>query len=159
MLELKARKELRTVLIVCPISLQKKWQEELEDKFNLKFKIFDNMNDLTETFRTQYSVYGIVNYEKMRKPKDDKKKPHIIDVIQKKGRSLDLLICDEAHRLRNSSTQAHKGLKEIINYTKGVLFLTATPIMISRENLFNLLRLLDETEYNSYPMFENSNNF
>lgn len=156
MLELKARKELRTVLIVCPISLQKKWQEELEDKFNLKFKIFDNMNDLTETFRTQYSVYGIVNYEKMRKPKDDKKKPHIIDVIQKKGRSLDLLICDEAHRLRNSSTQAHKGLKEIINYTKGVLFLTATPIMISRENLFNLLRLLDETEYNSYPMFENS---
>lgn len=117
------------------------------------------MNDLTETFRTQYSVYGIVNYEKMRKPKDDKKKPHIIDVIQKKGRSLDLLICDEAHRLRNSSTQAHKGLKKIINYTKGVLFLTATPIMISRENLFNLLRLLDETEYNSYPMFENSNSF
>lgn len=158
MLELKARKELRNALIVCPISLQKKWQDELDEKFNLKFKIFDDMNDLIGAFQTQYSVMGIVNYEKMRKSKDNSKSKimQMIEVFQKSGKTLDLLICDEAHRLRNSVTHTHNGLKELIDYTKAVLFLTATPIMISRENLFNLLRLLDEAEYNSYSMFENA---
>lgn len=163
MLELKARKELKTTLIVCPISLQKKWQQELEVKFNLKFKIFERIDDLVETFRTHSSVMGIINYEKVRKLRESEginpekqKKQSFAEILQKGGRRIDLLICDEAHRLRNDTTQTHKGIKDIIDQTKAVLFLTATPIMISRENLFHLLQLLDETEYNNYSMFENA---
>ena len=39
MLELKARRELNHVLIVCPKSLQQKWKDELAFKFGLQFKI------------------------------------------------------------------------------------------------------------------------
>ena len=42
MLEQKARKEFRNALIICPISLQQKWKEELEDKFGLTFTIVES---------------------------------------------------------------------------------------------------------------------
>ncbi|WP_373736916.1 SNF2-related protein, partial [Bacteroides heparinolyticus] len=107
-----------------------------------------------------------INYEKIRKPKkqksDDKdakakhQKETLADYLQASGKHIDLLVCDEAHRARNHDTQTFKGLKSIIDSTKAVIFLTATPIMISRENLFNLLRLLNDTEYTSYSIFENA---
>lgn len=166
MLELKARRELRNCLIVCPISLQRKWQDELIEKFNLRFKIYETMKELVADYRSQTSVMGIINYEKIRKPKkqksDDKdakakhQKETLADYLQASGKHIDLLVCDEAHRARNHDTQTFKGLKSIIDSTKAVIFLTATPIMISRENLFNLLRLLNDTEYTSYSIFENA---
>ncbi len=39
--ELLLRHRARTVLIVCPASLQVKWQEEMRDKFGLDFRIVD----------------------------------------------------------------------------------------------------------------------
>lgn len=166
MLELKARRELRNCLIVCPISLQLKWQDELTEKFNLRFKIYDTMKELIADFKSQTSVMGIINYEKIRKPKEQKDdvpgtnikspKETLADYLQSSGKRIDLLVCDEAHRARNHETQTFKGLKAIMDCTKAAIFLTATPIMISRENLFNLLRLLNETEYTSYSIFENA---
>lgn len=166
MLELKARRELRNCLIVCPISLQLKWQDELTEKFNLRFKIYETMKELIADFRSQTSVMGIINYEKIRKPKEQKDdtsgakakstKETLADYLQSSGKRIDLLVCDEAHRARNHETQTFKGLKAIMDCTKAAIFLTATPIMISRENLFNLLRLLNETEYTSYSIFENA---
>lgn len=166
MLELRARRELRTALIVCPLSLQLKWQDELAEKFNLRFKIYDSMKDLIADFKSQSSVMGIINYEKIRRPKDNKEKQDTSDkrdtkdtlsnYLQMSGNHIDLLVCDEAHRARNHETQTFKGLKDLMESTKAALFLTATPIMISRENLFNLLRLLNETEYTSYSIFENA---
>ncbi len=161
MLELKGRREMRTALIICPISLQLKWQDELMEKFNLRFKIYESMKDLLADFKTQPSVMGIINYEKVRIPRDTKTKGHAVKetlatYLETSGRSLDLLVCDEAHRARNSETQTYKGIKALMANTKAALFLTATPIMISQENLFNLLRLLNEEEYTSYSIFQNA---
>ena len=39
--------------------------------------------------------------------------------------------------------------------TDAAIFLTATPIMISEENLYNLLHLLDDTRYHNYQIFKN----
>ncbi len=66
MLELKARRELRNCLIVCPISLQRKWQDELIEKFNLRFKIYETMKELVADYRSQTSVMGIINYIAVR---------------------------------------------------------------------------------------------
>ncbi len=162
MLELQARRELNTALIICPISLQRKWQDELQEKFNLKFKTYESMQDLVSDFRTQPIVLGIINYEKMRRTSSSKnnvkktEKETLSEYLMKTGRSFDLLVCDEAHRLRNDSTQTYKGVKDLMTHVKAALFLTATPIMISQRNLFNLLQLLDEKEYSSYSMFENA---
>jgi hypothetical protein len=57
--------------------------------------------------------------------------------------------------MRNSSTQTFKGAEVIMNLADAAVFLTATPIMISTENLYNLLHLLDNTRYFNYQIFNN----
>lgn len=153
MLELRARRNMQTALIVCPKSLQSKWQNELQEKFGLSFKIYDSITAIAEDLKAG-RIFGIVNYEKIRKPKERENDFH--ELIKEQNRKIDLLVCDEAHRIRNASTLIHKGIQNIMSITKAALFLTATPIMISRENLFNLLKLLDESEYGDYQIFENT---
>ena len=76
MLELKARRELHHVLIVCPKSLREKWKEELAFKFGLQFKIYDSQKELLADIQEhRVPVHAILNYEKIRlkkKKKDDK---------------------------------------------------------------------------------------
>ena len=69
MLELKARHELRNALIICPKSLLEKWQDELRERFDLKFKVYgDEMTSefLRDLKQERDSLYAIVNYEKLR---------------------------------------------------------------------------------------------
>jgi SNF2 family DNA or RNA helicase len=40
--EMILRHRVRSVLIVCPSSLQIQWQEEMRDKFGLEFRIIDS---------------------------------------------------------------------------------------------------------------------
>ena len=67
----------------------------------------------------------------------------------------DIIICDEAHRLRNRNTQSYKGAEVIVQHSNAVVLLTATPIMISTENLYNLLHLMDSDRYNDSQNFDN----
>ena len=96
--------------------------------------------------------------EKRRKKKEKEKKIDKITVqslVEENNIHFDFVLCDEAHRLRNSTTQLFKGATTLIAHCKSVVFLTATPIMISEQNLFNLLSLLDPVKYNEYSTFQN----
>lgn len=153
MLELKARKQFKNVLIICPKSLQPKWKTELEDKFGLNFKIYDCIKELTTDLSDRDGVVrGIINYEKIR---HDKNKPNaLISLLENNNKVLSLVVCDEAHKMRNRGRLTYKGAEIIMEHTKAALFLTATPIMIGSENLFNLLHLLDENSFSNYGIFE-----
>lgn len=165
MLELKARKELRNVLIVCPKSLQHKWKAELLEKFGLDFKIYQTTQDLIEDLSSGTKIVrAIVNYERIRlkEGKDDnkeekqRKKPvNLVDYLIENPCRFSMVLCDEAHKLRNSNTQTYKGAEIIMGNTDSALFLTATPVMIDEENLYNLLHLLDSKRYFNYQIFRN----
>ena len=169
MLELKARRELHHVLIVCPKSLQRKWKDELAFKFGLQFKIYDSQKELlTDMQEHRVAVHAIVNYEKIRlkkqkdsdktdkgkKGKDDMPK-NIVDFLSENDFHFSLVLCDEAHKMRNRETQTYKGAEIIMSQADAAVFLTATPVMISTENLYNLLHLLDNTRYYNYQIFDN----
>lgn len=165
MLELKARRELNHVLIVCPKSLQRKWKDELAFKFGLQFKIYDSQKELiTDMQEHRVSVHAIVNYEKIRmkrqkskdekKPKDEMPK-NIVEFLSQNDFHFSLVLCDEAHKMRNRETQTYKGAEIIMSQADAAVFLTATPVMISTENLYNLLHLLDNTRYYNYQIFDN----
>lgn len=165
MLELKARRELHHVLIVCPKSLQRKWKDELAFKFGLQFKIYDSQKELINDMQEhRVSVHAIVNYEKIRmkrqknkdekKPKDEMQK-NIVEYLSQNNFHFSLVLCDEAHKMRNRETQTYKGAEIIMSQANAAVFLTATPVMISTENLYNLLHLLDNTRYYNYQIFDN----
>ncbi|MBO5963652.1 MAG: DEAD/DEAH box helicase family protein, partial [Bacteroidales bacterium] len=151
MLELKTRRELRNVLIVCPKSLQEKWRTELIEKFGLSFKIYERAKDLIPDLEEHRGdVRAIVNYEMIRMKGDDEKndnddennnkekkkkrekdpKKNLIDFLLLKGGRFSLVLCDEAHKMRNSSTQTYKGAEIVMSLADASIFLTATPIMI-----------------------------
>lgn len=152
MLELSARRELNNALIVCPKSLQEKWQNELRDKFGFDFTIYDAKQLAYDLQYKDGFVRGIVNYEKLRGNSKNK----LFEVLDNSYRKFDFVLCDEAHRLRNRGTLAHKGIAHLLETPCAAVFLTATPVMISQENLFNLLNLLDPEQYSNYAVFLNS---
>ncbi len=157
LLEQKARGELKNVLIICPKSLQEKWKDELYNKFGISFTIYEDKNTLIQNLN-DFSVKGIINYEKIRQRKHDSinsSKSDFINFIEKNNKRFDIVICDEAHRLRNRNTQAYKGAEVILRHSNAVILLTATPIMISDENLYNLLHLMDSDRYNDNQNFSN----
>ncbi|MCF0220081.1 MAG: DEAD/DEAH box helicase [Muribaculaceae bacterium] len=165
MMEFKARRELDNVLIVCPKSLQEKWKAELSEKFGMNFKIYETSKDLISDLKEpRGNIKAIINYEKIRMPKSKGKKEenqknqestNLASFLSENPFQFNLVLCDEAHKMRNSDTQTYKGAEIIMSHADAVLFLTATPIMISEENLYNLLHLLDNTKYFNYQIFLN----
>jgi len=155
-LELAARGDLRNVLVICTNSLRDKWKTELQDKFNIILKKYQNPHEFVQDIEndvaaSKKSIFGILNYEKCRNEKLQR-------VIEEHSYRFDLLICDEAHKIRNSETAQHKGVAQIVDHSDAVVFLTATPIMTDIRNLHNLIRVLDREGYNTFDIFNNAIN-
>lgn len=151
MLELKARGELKNVLVVCPSGLRNKWQGELEDRFGLKFRIFDKKDELKDELRSHNgNARGVISYDTLR----DNRGNSVLREIESEGYQFSLVVCDEAHRVRNANTKQHDAIKRLLRLSQSAIFLTATPVMLGRENLFHLLNLLHSQRYDNKAVFE-----
>jgi len=145
LLELRARQTLRTVLVLCPSNLRDKWRRELRTRFGEEFRILsvsDIMQFLDEYEEDPYraTVNGIVSTETMRSER-------IRERLGRTTASLDLVIVDEAHHLRNSNTAIHEVAKTLSGWAQAMVMLTATPVHLRQENLFSLLNILDEEDF------------
>lgn len=154
MLELAARGNLNNALVICTNSLRDKWKTELQEKFPFIMKKYASPKEFIEDVKNDFtgsrkSIFGILNYAKCRNKE-------LQQVIEEKGYRFDLLICDEAHKIRNSETAQHKGVSKIVDQSEAVVFLTATPIMTDLSNLHNLIRVLDKEGYDTYDIFNNA---
>ncbi len=153
LLELSARSEVRNCLIVCTKALSLKWKTELQEKFNFNFKVYDTTNELIKDLENDIhlnkkSIFGIVNYEKFRNEQ-------LQELILNNGYGFDLIVADEAHRLRNKNKQ-YQGFKKSLELSSAAVFMTATPIMTDLKNLYNLLHLLDSSTFFEYQIFFNA---
>ena len=151
-LELQARLDLRRVMVVCPSALRYKWQDEMRLRFDEEFVILD-MNGVLRFFQ-QYDqlgdgtrLRGIVSLELLRRPE-------LADVIDEKHINIDLVIIDEAHHCRNTSTQSNKLANTLADNADAMLLLTATPLQIGNQDLFNLLKILSPGEFDDMSVFE-----
>lgn len=150
MLELKARGEFRNALVICPMSLTEKWTTELNEKFGLDFININDTSQLIHELRYHPGyVKAVINYDKLRNN-------DLIQFIEERHSKFSVIVCDESHRLRNDNTQLYKGAKKIIQLGDGVVFMSATPIMLNERNLFNQLKLLDSDVYSEYEIFLNN---
>lgn len=169
LLELKARRELRNVLIICSKSLQHKWKEELFNRFGLDFDIMKNGAELIDKLKvTRTGVKAIITYDTIRtrrqvrtdeeeKKDTDRKQPaqKFIEYLDETDIRLSMVICDEAHQLRNSDTLRYRGAEILLNRADAAIFLTATPVMLGTEDLYNQLHLLNNVTYYNREIFDN----
>ncbi len=125
--ELLMRGLAQTALVVVPASLGLQWQEEMREKFRLDFVVARDGRDLKGD-----PPLVIVSYAGLRSEKG------VGQLLR--GRNTDLLVCDEAHHLKNRSTKQYKAVQQI--QKKYVLLLSATPFHNKLVELKNLLDVL-----------------
>lgn len=131
------RGQVKRFLILTPSSLCRQWESELREKFQIDTLIVRNSWE-----------WG--NYEHLIASLDTaKKEPHCQELLQN---YYDLVIVDEAHKLKNSLTQNFKLVKSIPK--KYFLLLSATPLQNDLKELFNLISLLRPGQLGSYSQFK-----
>ena len=123
----------RRLLVLCPASLRKQWAEELRSKFGLKTIVVEGRGNDGNVFDHKGVVVASYPYAAKRS-------------AQLLGLTWDLIVCDEAHRLRNAWQPDHKlgqSLRAVLERSPR-LFATATPLQNSLLELFGLVSLLDD---------------
>ena len=140
----------KRILIITPSNLRKQWNQELIEKFYLPSTILETKNfnqelkkGNTNPFLRNDIVLCSYNYAS--------NKASYIKAIQ-----WDLIIIDEAHRLRNVYKSSNKIAKEIQNAIqgRGILLLTATPLQNSLLELFGLVSFIDPHIFGDIKSFK-----
>ena len=150
--ELDARlKGLSRVLVVCPATLIPKWQGELSSRFSEEFRALTS-TDISQFIR-RYSNYG--DAEQLRGICSQETLRRFVDDLKEHRVHFDLVIVDEAHHWRNPTTRLSELGEVLSEYADSMLMLTATPLHIGSENLFNLFRILLPQQFDNFKLFQN----
>lgn len=144
------------ILVVCPAYLKYSYAHELKKWSNLSYTIIDGTpkkrDFLFKEHQEKEKDVLIINYEQIRVKKGTNKKKteyNMHDYI--KNTIFDLVIWDEAHRLKNKDSQITCGAYSIKADKK--LMLTGTPITKNAGEIFSLLSILDNKRFRSYWTF------
>ena len=132
------------VLILTPPSLVDQWVAELDEKFNMKFTIIENESDWDKSDLVIASIDRVKTFDKNIK-RFKHQRAHEIP--------WDLLIVDEAHKLKQKNTTRWRFVDRM--QKKRFLLLTATPFQNDLLELYNLLHLLRRGHLGTLQEFRN----
>lgn len=139
----------RRILVIAPSNLRKQWFQELTDKFFLPCRILEAKSYNTAVDQGRFRPFDgqevvICSYQFARSKAAD---VHALE--------WDLVVIDEAHRLRN----VYKPTNVIANTLKRALegrnklLLTATPLQNSIMELFGLVSFVDDHAFGDAKSF------
>jgi SNF2 family DNA or RNA helicase len=144
LLEYRARGLARKTLILVPPSLVGQWGEELQRHFNLPAVTQDD-REFRDAGEEPWHRFPVL----VASLATAKREPNRSRIL---AGAYDLLIVDEAHHLRNASTQAWKFVNAI--QRRFTLLLTATPVQNDLSELFNLVTLLKPGQLETQRVFK-----
>ena len=139
----------RRVIVICPASLRKQWAMELEEKFHLPTLVLD-----AKTYREQV--------------REGNPSPFMNDCIvicsmhfvssraaEIKPIQWNLVVIDEAHKLRNAYRQSNRMGQNIRWALEGrrKVLLTATPLQNSLLELYGLSTIIDDQIFGDLPSY------
>jgi len=130
---------IRNALILTPPSLRIQWQQELKTKFSLDFIL--NKDDSRFEGFDKHSML-ISSLSSAIQP-DSAQKLNSIE--------WDIVVVDEAHRLKNSATQVHRFVKGLNK--KFIFLLSATPIQNNLQELYNMIEIIKPGSLGSWKNF------
>lgn len=165
--ELRAREDMRRLLIVCPAVLREKWRDELKLRFGIDAQIVDARtlaDELAHSSGMGTAKTWIASYQALRPPRSwrpgmepvTKKTSgrqllaHLLDEHAEDEPLVDLVIFDEAHYMRNPESAVHHLGEMLQKVSHQRVLLSATPINLHNDDLFHLLQLCDPTHF-QYP--------
>lgn len=140
----------RKLLIICPANLRKQWNQELSDKFFIPSVVLESQSFnklIKQGKRNPFDQEQIVlaSFQFIRS------KEKFVRMID-----WDLVIIDEAHRLRNVYKPKNKianSIKKAIQHAPKIL-LTATPLQNSILELYGLVSFIDEYAFGDLKSFK-----
>lgn len=135
--ELDAHQAIERVVVVVPARLRSKWEKELSQRFDEHFKVVKGADLIEQANRIAKGreleeFRWITSFESTRSEE-------VRAALDEGLLPIDVLIVDEAHRLRNPETMQHKVGAALARSANAIIFLTATPVQNKLEDLWNLL--------------------
>lgn len=132
-------------IIVCPAGLKLNWSREAQAWINRSSTVVSGTKKrrtrLYKEFAEADKGILILSYETLRSDLT------LVDM------PYDVLIVDEAHRLRNYRTKQSGAVYDIAEQAKHVFALTGTPAVNHPADIFGILKLLRPKKYTSYWNF------
>ena len=150
LLSQKWAEQKRKLLIIVPAALRKQWNQELADKFFLPSVILE-----ARTFNQIIKQGNLNPFDKKEIVISSYHFARAKDVYIKQV-NWDLVIVDEAHRLRN----VYKPTNRIANAIKSAIanapkvLLTATPLQNSIQELYGLVSIVDDYTFGDLKSFK-----
>jgi len=129
--EIRARGLARRLLFVVPKSLQLKWKNELEQRFDIPTTILDSAYMRTrDPFGNEFSYVTSIDFLKQN---------HVVTRITGE---FDIVVVDEAHKMKMGTSRLDLG-RHLAGRTDAMIFLTATPHDGRDDDFMERMRLLD----------------
>ena len=162
LVEMALRARVRNCLVVCPSSLQLKWQADMFEKFGLEFRIV-NAEYLRQLRRSRPGgsrVNPWLSYPRLIVSIDflkrESMKRRLEEARAHEGqRVFDMLILDEAHYIAPSGSPFAKSesdrtrvMRDLLPLFEHRLFLSATPHNGYWQSFASLLEMLDPQRFN-----------
>ena len=142
----------RRILVIAPSSLRQQWQQELDEKFAIPSILLDrnSMNDFLSTNASNSATNNakacvyICSYEFAN--------THTLDL----STPWDLIVCDEAHRLRSywkPQAKIAQSVAAICDSADKAVMLTATPLQNGLQELYGIVSVFDPAFFHSFEAF------
>lgn len=133
--------QVQKVLIICPTSLKYQWLSEIEKFSTGKGKVIEgNYLDRKNLYNEENGLYKIVSYNMAVNDHE------LINDYQP-----DLIILDEAQRIKNWQTKVSRNIKKL--KSKYAIVLTGTPLENKLQELYSLVQFVNPLLFGSLYSF------
>lgn len=127
---LRRRKGIERVLVIAPASVKYQWKTEIEKFTDLPSQIIDGLLPRRKMLYASPAFFNLTSYELVLK-----------DVRYMHDLRPDLIILDEAQRIRNWATATARTIKQL--KSRYAFVLTGTPLENKLEELFSVIEFAD----------------
>ena len=170
--ELRTRFDSRRLLVLCPAVLCDKWRRELANRFGVEADILNAQETLTRlehaeqrgrtaSFAIVASLQGLRPFkrwdDRSNGTVDNRAPSRLARFLDERSQGepvVDLCVIDEAHYLRNRDTMTSTLGRLVRAVSDYLALLSATPIHLRSNDLYELLKLVDEHTFNRPQAFD-----
>lgn len=125
-------------LIICPTSLKHQWEKEIRRFSHRSVQMVQGLLHKRQLLYKEESFFKITNYDVIHR-----------DITAIEGWKPDLIILDEAQRIKNWRTRLARSVKRL--YSPYAIVLTGTPLENRLEELHSIVEFIDKSHLG--PLF------